>query len=199
MSALSRGWGSGWPNCPRREIVTITLSIGAKLPVHKELAPLIKFLCERTIELGYKIRRFDTWGFACRAIRGTNRASNHSWGLAVDLNATTNPLAYKLITDIPMEIVTLWEAYGFRWGGRYKRRKDPMHFEFMGTPAQARSFIAMIKNLSKLKDDELAKLSEKDQEWLTEFVKEMKKIKATPTSLQRVLLWFRKSVTQYKI
>ena len=32
----------------------------------------------------------------------------------------------------------LWNKYGFAWGGAYKHlRKDPMHFEFMGSPHDA--------------------------------------------------------------
>ena len=36
---------------------------------------------------------------------------------------------------MPMEIVDIFESYGFRWGGRYKAifgsTIDPMHFEYM--------------------------------------------------------------------
>jgi hypothetical protein len=35
-------------------------------------------------------------------------------------------------------MVRLFNTYGFRWGGEYDYVKDWMHFEFMGTPRQAR-------------------------------------------------------------
>lgn len=33
----------------------------------------------------------------------------------------------------------VWNTYGFRWGGDYPDTKDWMHFEFMGTPTDAKA------------------------------------------------------------
>ena len=79
------------------------------------------------------------WGFANRPIRGSTTPSNHSWGLAIDLDApsnpmTTNPRAPHTIGSYARGIAA---HYGFRWGGDYRVRKDYMHFEYMGTPASA--------------------------------------------------------------
>jgi murein L,D-transpeptidase YcbB/YkuD len=38
----------------------------------------------------------------------------------------------------------LWKSKQFRWGGDYSRRKDAMHYEFMGTPGDAARLIAEI-------------------------------------------------------
>lgn len=138
MSAASRGWGPGWPNCQYSKWVTITLSNGQRLSVRGEISFLVKGLCEETMRRGYGLVNGWCWGSACRAIRGTSTASNHSWGLAVDLNAPNNPMSSKLITDMPRWMVDLWERYGFRWGGRYRTRPDAMHYEYMGTPADAK-------------------------------------------------------------
>lgn len=138
MTAESRGWGKGWPQCHAgNKIVTVVLSTGARMPVHRDIAELVGWLGEQTIRRGYRIRREDTWGYACRAISGTRTPSNHSWGLAVDINAQTNPYASRLVTDMPSWMVEFWESHGFRWGGRYSRSKDAMHYEFMGTPTDA--------------------------------------------------------------
>jgi len=79
----------------------------------------------------------------CRAIAGTRTASNHSWGVAVDLNWSLNPYRRPMTTNIPGWMVTLWNRYGFAWGGHYRGTPDPMHFEFMGTPQDADAMTAL--------------------------------------------------------
>lgn len=138
MSAESRGWGPGWPNCQRSNIVTIKRSDGLRLPVHRGIAELVAYLIDETERRGYDVVPGWTWGFACRAIRGSQSPSNHSWGLAVDINAPKNPMGSRLITDMPGWMPELWKAHMFRWGGEYRSRPDAMHYEFMGTPADAR-------------------------------------------------------------
>lgn len=164
LDARARGWGSGWPNCQTSEIVPLEVELqGHKvvlrahtitpeglhvatldLPggVRGEIHELTTMLLEETASRGYKLIDGWCWGFACRAIRGSlTVASNHSWGLAVDLNAPTNPLTDDGIThtDMPAWMPDLWNEFGFRWGGDYRgsSRRDAMHYEFMGTPADA--------------------------------------------------------------
>jgi hypothetical protein len=115
---------------------------GVVVLVHREIAPIIAALMNETIAGGYWLNSGECWGYANRAITGTNTPSNHSWGLAVDLNAPHNPQSYQLVTDMPGWMVDLWRRRGFRWGGDYAGRKDPMHFEFLGTPADARRMVA---------------------------------------------------------
>jgi hypothetical protein len=157
VSAADRGWGPGWPNCQWDKISTLTRDDGLRLPMRDEILRMVEILMDRTEAGGYDIRPGETWGMACRAIRGSSRPSNHSWGLAVDINAPKNPMAsadwhrrnanrltstfpfgLQIVTDMSEAMVTLWEDAGWRWGGRYRNRPDPMHFEFMGTPADAK-------------------------------------------------------------
>lgn len=136
--ARDRGWGAGWPAQRVKDMSWITVrGVTAPNGVHKLLAPTVTWLLEETMRRGYKLTPGWCWGYCCRPIAGTSTASNHSWGLAVDLNAPTNPMRSPLTTDMPDWMVTLWENNGFRWGGKYTGRKDAMHFEFMGTPADA--------------------------------------------------------------
>ena len=79
--------------------------------------------------------------FYWRKVRGANRQSAHSYGIAIDINTNysnywlwSNPKAKE--TDkveyknrIPMEIVNVFEKYGFIWGGRWYHY-DTMHFEY---------------------------------------------------------------------
>lgn len=67
--------------------------------------------------------------YAQRPIRGFPKfPSSHSWGIAIDLNAETNALGGKSHQDVG--VVEIFKAIGFSWGGEFKSRKDPMHFQF---------------------------------------------------------------------
>lgn len=87
---------------------------------------------------GYQLVPGWCWGYACRKISGSSTWSNHAWGLAVDLNAPKNPYGSRLVTDMPSWMPALWKSYGFRWGGDYRNNKDAMHYEFMGSVADAK-------------------------------------------------------------
>jgi hypothetical protein len=114
---------------------------GASFTVHHLIAPIIKWLIDETERRGYLIDHGpadvdDDWSYANRPIRGRNTPSNHSWGLAVDINAQDFPLGST--KRLPQWIVDLWKAHGFDYGGDWSSRKDPMHFEFNGWPSDAR-------------------------------------------------------------
>lgn len=138
--ASSRGWGPGWPNAHTDHIVTAVCGAKRiKLPVRSEIAVLVQRLVADLEREHGPFHPGECWGFANRAIRGTRIPSNHSWGLAIDLDApsnpmTTNPAARHTIGSYASRMAA---RYGFRWGGDYTGRKDYMHFEFMGTPASA--------------------------------------------------------------
>jgi peptidoglycan LD-endopeptidase CwlK len=79
-------------------------------------------------------------GFNWRVIAGTTRLSAHSFGVAFDINVkfshywrwstefkSGKPLLYR--NQIPMEVVRIFEAHGFIWGGKWYHY-DTMHFEY---------------------------------------------------------------------
>lgn len=147
-AASSRGWGSGWPNCQPTKQKVLVRKDGLRIPVRSELLELVSILMDLTEALGYDIIPQWTWGYACRAIAGTSIPSNHSWGLAVDINAPINPQSRVLVTNIPKSIQDLWKNHGFRWGGNYSppTKYDPMHFEFMESPIDAARHTQNLKN-----------------------------------------------------
>lgn len=54
--------------------------------------------------------------------------SMHAFGLAFDINVSTNHLGTR--GDMDPRIVEIIERWGFVWGGRWER-PDPMHFELV--------------------------------------------------------------------
>ena len=85
-SSFGKGYPSRNPN-----IVTLVRKDGLRLPIHKEIKDLVAILMDLTEGQKYNINPNQTWGYANRAISGTNAPSNHSWGTAVDINAPSNP------------------------------------------------------------------------------------------------------------
>lgn len=75
----------------------------------------------------------DDWSYFNRSVRGEAYKSNHSFGIAIDVNALTNVLGTT--GDMPEEVVSQWEIEGGAWGGSFSRT-DPMHFETNLTPKE---------------------------------------------------------------
>jgi hypothetical protein len=77
--------------------------------------------------------------YHCRPIAGTTRMSAHGHGIAIDIALApahywrwSKPDAagrYAYRNAIPLEIVRIFEAHGFIWGGRWYHY-DTMHFEY---------------------------------------------------------------------
>lgn len=60
-----------------------------------------------------------------RSARGSGKKSTHAWGIAVDLNASTNRMGSH--GDMDERIVSIFKKHGFTWLGP---THDPMHFQF---------------------------------------------------------------------
>ena len=66
--------------------------------------------------------------FAKRNIRGLSHPSTHSWGIAIDLESAKYPLGSS--KRFPQGVIDAFKNAGFMYGGDFKGRKDPMHFQF---------------------------------------------------------------------
>ena len=66
--------------------------------------------------------------FAYRRIEGSHRLSTHAWGAAIDLDPEGNPLGSRN-GKMPLDVVSIFEAQGWEWGGRWKHRPDMMHMQ----------------------------------------------------------------------
>lgn len=141
ISPKAKGWGKGWPTDRSADMARVTANrSGTRVNVHKRIARLVDLLLDETERRGYLLDKSQTGGYNNRQIDSKGKPSNHSWGLAVDLNWRRNPERFDGVvkTDFPDWLVPLWGRYGFAWGGNYRgKHKDPMHLEFMGSPEDA--------------------------------------------------------------
>ena len=163
-NAGQRGWGNPDASGYSFKMVTIRAA-NTYVPVHKDVAVIFKDLLTRLSKF-YPLEGFphDDWGYCNRDVRGRPGVkSNHSWGLAIDLNATKNPMTanpdarHQFYKKIVAPILDIYDGL-VEWGGDYNVRKDYMHFEFIGTPAQAQDLTnkLLIGNLmAKLDADDL--------------------------------------------
>lgn len=110
-------------------------AFGTSFSIHKNLVPSIRRIDSRWKQLNpsYKIPmtvadKGAMGGYVCRNARGMGKLSWHAYGLAVDINPSSNPAGNKLITDMPAAFVNLWKAEGWGWGGGWSSQKDAMHF-----------------------------------------------------------------------
>ena len=151
-----------------------TLAAG-HLETHRAAQPLFEgFLTEITAR-GYRVRDASGYSFRCTSGNGgwdcpsgdPDDLSNHAWGLAIDMNAGTNPIrrydgvdgatacATPIETDLPHWVIQAAERWGLYWGGygwnngchdattqRDSVYRDPPHFEFRGSVEQAAAIAA---------------------------------------------------------
>lgn len=123
----------------------------AAIQFHKKAAPALKAALQQIwADYGFDQAKIDAAGISKyagsynpRKIRGSDtRWSNHAYGAAIDINAEENGLYAK--GNIPPAVVAAFKAQGAKWGGDYKGRKDPMHFEFVDngeTDVQPMAFV----------------------------------------------------------
>ncbi len=66
-----------------------------------------------------------------RNVRGSSSAiSCHAFGAAIDLNPAQNQMNYDGNRGaMPDAVVQIFKSEGWFWGGDFKSRKDPMHFQ----------------------------------------------------------------------
>lgn len=122
--------------------------LGKNISIHKKAYPAFKAVSDALnksrVAKAYRINTIGAYVFRCNVNASTSGRNDlcssgcvlsaHSFGIAVDINWDENCNGCSSFT-MPMEIVDIFESYGFRWGGRYKSifgsRIDPMHFEYM--------------------------------------------------------------------
>ena len=112
----------GFP--PRTKITRFTC--------HKRLVPAFRSIFEEIAKQGLQ-KSIKTWDgcYNYRMKRLSGTWSTHSWGISIDLNASTNPQGTDVKGDMDPKVVAIFRAHGFQWGGDFSGGSyDPMHFQF---------------------------------------------------------------------
>ena len=107
------------------------------LTVHSKLANEIKAIFEEMVNIGFPIASAGGYNYRVMA-SGTGSLSHHSYGVAIDINASANPAIYQstnINRDSPYyinsRVVSIWKNHGFYWGGDWSSKYyDPMHFTY---------------------------------------------------------------------
>lgn len=154
-TAQDRGWGECGVHA--RGLTRVKCA-GIPLRVRSEVAPLFEVLVgwltwQRTQTKVPPLS--SSGGYNKRFISNTTVWSNHAWGLAVDFNAGTNPYAFNARMDMPPGTSAFASKLGMRWGGDYRGKRDGMHFEFMGTPADAARLVKTLNARQQPKEKHL--------------------------------------------
>jgi hypothetical protein len=135
--AVALPYGEDWvrldPGFLRRHIVTRRVPLLGAVTCHRRMIPALRSAMTelRRRGLGRLVNVADYAGcYAPRRIQPSGTLSLHAWGLAVDLNAASNPAGGESNQD--PRLVRTMERHGFSWGGDFPTVPDPMHFEFRG-------------------------------------------------------------------
>ncbi|MFH0295656.1 M15 family metallopeptidase [Bradyrhizobium sp. 31Argb] len=121
----------GQYGAPGQNLVTIHTPSGKPVVVHKDAAESFRGFLADLEASGYKIHSLG--GYNHRNIAGSNRLSQHAYGNAIDINPGANPMRHGLLhTNLPDNVSDMAAKHGLSWGGDWRGRKDPMHFEWTG-------------------------------------------------------------------
>jgi hypothetical protein len=128
-SVLGGGRISPDPAWVSSHITTETVPILGQVTCNKLIFPQLKAALQDVQAQGLadKIHPDEYAGcYYPRFIAGTTTLSNHSFGLALDLNVPGNQRG--TVGEMDRGVVSIFERWGFTWGGNW-HYTDPMHFE----------------------------------------------------------------------
>jgi hypothetical protein len=113
-------------------IASAEVALLGSVTCHRLVIPQLHAAMTEIIEegLGSEVREYG----GCYVPRFIDRdpkkpLSMHAFGLAFDINTSTNQLGTQ--GDMHPRVVEILERWGFEWGGRWRPRPDPMHFEMV--------------------------------------------------------------------
>ena len=69
--------------------------------------------------------------YAPRNVRGSStKLSTHAFAAAIDLDPEHEPMNRNHVSHMPQVVIDAFKAEGAFWGGDFRARQDPMHFQF---------------------------------------------------------------------
>lgn len=117
------------PAWVRTHISTQAVPILGSVTCNNALFPQLRAALEEVVQRGLadEINPGEYAGcYYPRFIAGSTTLSNHSFGLALDLNVPGNQRG--TVGEMDRGVVDIFKKWGFAWGGDW-RYTDPMHFE----------------------------------------------------------------------
>ena len=117
------------PAWVRAHITTAPVPILGNVTCNRLIFPQLRAALQEVVDRGLadKIHPGEYAGcYYPRFIAGTTSLSNHSFGLALDLNVPGNQRGTP--GEMDRTVVSIFEKWGFTWGGTW-HYTDPMHFE----------------------------------------------------------------------
>ncbi|MCL1993371.1 MAG: M15 family metallopeptidase [Spirochaetes bacterium] len=137
-----------------REMQTVHSFLGIELVVHTYIVPVLERVAQRISEAALTDASIGEWledildggsayAWSWRPIAGTNRRSNHSYGIAIDFLPSDlagrhtfwgwtryyGPVSRETHYLPPDAVIEAFGHYGFLWGGHWSMF-DTMHFEY---------------------------------------------------------------------
>ncbi len=112
-----------------RSIATEPVPILGSVTCHVAIFPQLRAALEEVVSRGLSDEIYRDQYAGCyypRFIAGSTTLSNHSFGLALDVNTLGNQRG--TVGEINREVVAIFKKWGFAWGGDWGYT-DPMHFE----------------------------------------------------------------------
>ncbi len=118
----------------------------ARFQIHEALAETVEQIFAEIYEGGEQFPIYSVGGYCWR---GDSSSSEHCLGTAIDINPDENYMCtnsgaaltgthwspgtdpYSILAD--GDVVSIFEKYGFTWGGTWSSKKDYMHFSYFGT------------------------------------------------------------------
>lgn len=110
-------------------IVTEQMPIIGSMTCNKYMMPQLRAALIEIQQTGLADKIYPDQYAGCyypRFIAGSTTLSNHSYGLAIDINTPGNQRG--TVGEIDRGIVAIFKRWGFAWGGDWGYT-DPMHFE----------------------------------------------------------------------
>jgi len=117
------------PSWVAAHISTQTMPIIGPMTCNNAIFPQLKAALDEIASRGLADRIHPSEYAGCyypRFIAGTTVLSNHSFGLAFDINVPGNQRGTP--GEIDRTVVSIFQKWGFTWGGTWSYT-DPMHFE----------------------------------------------------------------------
>jgi D-alanyl-D-alanine carboxypeptidase-like protein len=117
------------PSWVASHIATASVPILGSVTCNRLIFPQLEAALREVQERGLADRIHPDEYAGCyypRFIAGTTSLSNHSFGLALDLNTPGNQRG--TVGEMDRTVVSIFKKWGFAWGGDW-HYTDPMHFE----------------------------------------------------------------------